>query len=644
MPDQIKIQKRAKLTGKDNYGTWSTSTEMALMRRKAWKVITGVPPPTPESFGDKDTEKLDAACREWLLETLEDNEVTSQKVTANRKKFKKHLAAEYEQWEELNGIALSEIYDSCTQSVQLLIGKKKNAAEVWKQLKNSFSVCGFASVEQHILTAQDLDYSGCKSLQEFINRLTTAKEHLEALSVFLPQSFYIVQLLRGLGQPFQSWAREVRHRNLDTLDFDDLCAETFAEEQSIKRSETQSNSNRGSAMSTQKDKNKGKDSKKKNKSGQDSDQDFKYWKCRTHKTDDHSWAECRTNPKSENYVPDDKKDKQKKKDNEAKATTLNLEGIPPDLLTQLEARWVQQGSALTTATTTTASILQGDILSADGEQGLGGASVYSWLLDSGATHSMTPYKLNYVTFTRASLMVTVANGETTLAEGYGDILVDLPTRNSAPPVPFLLKDVWYVPKLDCNLLSVPQLLSQGITTVFVAKGGILMKEGKVIASIDTKDRKFWLRTTNDISIAYQKSLAISSLATALGTKGKPLSAKTWHRRLAHLGLDNLRKLKTCAKGISFNDTFDGCQDCIQANYTRRPRRGQTSGLTTRPYEGVHTDVWGPAPVTSHRGCRYLLTIIDDYTRTVKVYCMKLKSQARECFINFENEVKRRVRN
>jgi hypothetical protein len=42
-----------------------------------------------------------------------------------------------------------------------------------------------------------------------------------------------------------------------------------------------------------------------------------------------------------------------------------------------------------------------------------------------------------------------------------------------------------------------------------------------------------------------------------------------------------------------------------------------------------------ASVKSYGGNRYLLTITDDYTRWVKVYSMKLKSEARECFINFE---------
>jgi len=122
------LHKRSKLTGKENYGTWSVGTEMALKTLKAWKIITGVTPATPDCYDDN-PEALNAACKEWLLETLEEEEVTTQKITSNRKKFKKHLTSEYEQWEELNGIALSEIYNSCTQSIQLLIGKKKNATD-----------------------------------------------------------------------------------------------------------------------------------------------------------------------------------------------------------------------------------------------------------------------------------------------------------------------------------------------------------------------------------------------------------------------------------------------------------------------------------------------------------------------------------
>jgi hypothetical protein len=134
-----------------------------------------------------------------------------QKVTSDRKKFKKHLTDEYELWEELNGTALGEIYESCTQSIQLLIGKKESATEVWKQLESSFAVSGFASVEQQILKLQELSYSSCKSLQDF----TTAKEHLEALSIQLPQAYYIVQLLRGpVRYAYEIHAREMHAREM----------------------------------------------------------------------------------------------------------------------------------------------------------------------------------------------------------------------------------------------------------------------------------------------------------------------------------------------------------------------------------------------------------------------------------------------
>ena len=49
----------------------------------------------------------------------------------------------------------------------------------------------------------------------------------------------------------------MRHLDLNTPDFDSLCAEVFNEEQFIKRNEVQSNINRGSALMTEKGKRRG---------------------------------------------------------------------------------------------------------------------------------------------------------------------------------------------------------------------------------------------------------------------------------------------------------------------------------------------------------------------------------------------------
>jgi hypothetical protein len=331
----IELRQRSKLTGKDNYGTWRISTEMALNKLKAWRVINEEAPVTPDFY--KNDAALDGACKEWLLETFEEEEVTGQKVISNRKKFKKQLAVEYREWQELNGIALSEIYDSCSHSIQILIGENRVAAEVWKQLKSCYSVSGYAAVEQYVLVVQELSYASCKSLQDFISQLKTTKERLEALSVSMPQSFYVVNLLRGLGRPFQSWAREVRHMDLNNLDFDTLCSKAFNEEQSIKRGEEESNTNRGSALSTKKEKGS------QNRSQQDSEENggaLKRLRCQTHKTNDHAWYDCPENPKNKN------KGEGVKKEAGANLATLNLDGLPADLLVQLDQIGVlQRGSA-----------------------------------------------------------------------------------------------------------------------------------------------------------------------------------------------------------------------------------------------------------------------------------------------------------
>ena len=48
-------------------------------------------------------------------------------------------------------------------------------------------------------------------------------------------------------------------------------------------------------------------------------------------------------------------------------------------------------------------------------------------------------------------------------------------------------------------------------------------------------------------------------------------------------------------------------------------------------ELVHTDLWGPSPVTSLGGSRYYITFIDDSSRKVWVYFLKNKSNVFETF-------------
>ena len=53
---------------------------------------------------------------------------------------------------------------------------------------------------------------------------------------------------------------------------------------------------------------------------------------------------------------------------------------------------------------------------------------------------------------------------------------------------------------------------------------------------------------------------------------------------------------------------------------------QRSMFTTKPFEIVHSDVWGPTPVISKGGFAYYVIFVDDYTRYCWIYFLKHKHE------------------
>ena len=62
--------------------------------------------------------------------------------------------------------------------------------------------------------------------------------------------------------------------------------------------------------------------------------------------------------------------------------------------------------------------------------------------------------------------------------------------------------------------------------------------------------------------------------------------------------------------------------------------------STQPLELIHSDVWGPAPITSFNGYRYYILFVDDYTRFSWLYLLKHKSDVFTTFKNFKATVEK----
>ena len=117
---------------------------------------------------------------------------------------------------------------------------------------------------------------------------------------------------------------------------------------------------------------------------------------------------------------------------------------------------------------------------------------------------------------------------------------------------------------------------------------------------------------------------------------KSVSPETWHNRLGHPNSQVLQRILPSVNNTRSNKTESlPCTHCIQGKMTKLPFQESVSHAC-KPLEVVHSDVWGPAPVTSNSGYQYYVIFVDQYTRFIWLYPIKSKSQVLFCFISFTN--------
>lgn len=111
--------------------------------------------------------------------------------------------------------------------------------------------------------------------------------------------------------------------------------------------------------------------------------------------------------------------------------------------------------------------------------------------------------------------------------------------------------------------------------------------------------------------------------------------RLWHRRLGHLGMQNIGKLKSAAVGLSnlLTDKLEFCDICAKTKMTRLPFNGERT-RAERPLFRVHSDVCGPIDPVANDGSRYFVSFIDDYSHMAVILTMKAKSEVFDCFKSY----------
>ncbi|CAH9112219.1 unnamed protein product [Cuscuta epithymum] len=237
-----------------------------------------------------------------------------------------------------------------------------------------------------------------------------------------------------------------------------------------------------------------------------------------------------------------------------------------------------------------------------------------WIIDSGATEHITCSDINLFDIMNhiPQPPVRIPNGESIPVHAVGSLYL---------PNGLHLKRVLYIPQFQCNLISVSRLTSDlNCTLTFFSDFCVFqdLSTRKLIGVGKFRDGLYYLESQKSEGVAMSVSI----------------TSDLWHQRLGHASDGKIHHISSL-KGFQRNDNF--CDPCIRAKQTRLPF--PKGGIkTTRCFELIHCDIWGPYRCDSISGARYFLSIVDDYTRGVWVYLMKNKSEVPQLLIHFCNMV------
>lgn len=206
-----------------------------------------------------------------------------------------------------------------------------------------------------------------------------------------------------------------------------------------------------------------------------------------------------------------------------------------------------------------------------------------------------------------------------------------------------LHNVFYVPTAakGMNIVSVHTLHQHGAGATFDTKPGYVRwppASGSVLQSC------VWQRGIPYVSvIKLQRSNmssapAIASVCCHIQSPPSDLLHAHTHARFGHVGatkLDFLVRQGTLDRN-AVSDDASLCRHCITANATK-DSYPSVDGVAKLPGDVLHTDIL-EFPERTLDGNKYVLTIVDEYTRFVHVSLMNTKSEAKHQLVLFLRRV------
>jgi hypothetical protein len=263
-----------------------------------------------------------------------------------------------------------------------------------------------------------------------------------------------------------------------------------------------------------------------------------------------------------------------------------------------------------------------------------GSRTEHWYLDSGASEHFSPHRHLFTDFKEMGnpCKITTAEG-TAFGTGIGTIIIPVIASNTINILQ--LENVIYAPNMDSNLLSLTTLYDRGYEISMHPQHGInILKHGVLVSNTARDGKLFHLKT-----VAHQALKATTGESIGL-----------WHKKMGHLGQEDVRKLEGMAEGIKLlKDTKMGaCGPCLEGKQTRHPSHLPRK-RATEPLELIHSDTGGQITPMSLGGSSAYVIFIDDATGMTFLEPIKNRTakEMLRIFKSFramvENQLNRRIK-
>ncbi|GJW13827.1 retrovirus-related pol polyprotein from transposon TNT 1-94 [Tanacetum coccineum] len=187
--------------------------------------------------------------------------------------------------------------------------------------------------------------------------------------------------------------------------------------------------------------------------------------------------------------------------------------------------------------------------------------------------------------------------------------------------------VYYVEGLGHNLFSVGQFCDGDLEFAF-------QKNTCFIRNLKGVDLLSGSRDINLYTIYLDDMLKTSPIC--LLSKASKTKSWLWHRRLSHLNFGTINKLAKdgLARGIPIlkfqKDHL--CSACALGKSKKSSHQPKAEDTNHEKLYLLHMDLCGPMRVASINGKRYILVIVDDYSRFTWVRFLRTKDESHEAII------------